>query len=730
MSTGRNAPILRFLPFSLATFTLVASFLLANALVRRDLAQQEARATAEAKHVASQLRAGALTAFEPLQRIAAWWLLEGRPLAPEDWESDSQLFVSPQSGLESVTWILPTGKQSWSVRPGVASEPNVLEPLNPELASTVAVAQQKRSLSVSRVFDRNGRVSLYACFPLFREARLRGFVAGLYDVSTLIGSVLQDQLPVDYSVTVNAGGRQVAVMGKGAPRTGSMGPNEPSIMLANAVWSVRLTPSATKIVAVHRLIVGFGILVSTLIYACTAMALVTRRRTLQLAEANQQLRVENSERRRAEDKIQQLNRDLQWHLHEFQVLLEVLPIGIAVAEDAECRKIWTNPSMAAMLQVPPGQNISKSDQNPNPPAYQLLLNGGEVSPDLLPMQVAARTGKPVANQELEIVRADGTAISTLSFSAPLFDESGGVRGVIDACVDITDRKRAEEERRLSAARGRELEQRLERAERYRGFALMAGGVAHDFNNLLTVILGHSNLLAAAVPPASKARHHVNELTIAANRAAYLTSQLRAFTGHIWCEARPVDLSAEIRSLEPAIREWVPASLSIEYALAPKLPTVSAGIPELHQVIQHLVSNSVEALEGREGKIEIRTSTCDFSSEQIEAFFPDQSLSPGTYVSLEIVDNGCGIPEDLVRRVFDPFFTTKFVGRGLGLSAAQGLVRAQGGGIHLESSVDFGTRVEVIIPVQPAGDSAHVPAILPAFLGGDSAPGASFPASLV
>src|SRR5205823_2439548 len=138
----------------------------------------------------------------------------------------------------------------------------------------------------------------------------------------------------------------------------------------------------------------------------------------------------------------ELNRDLQRRLYEFQVLLDVLPIGIAVADDPECRSIWMNRSMAAMLMVPLGRNISLSLEGKDKPSYRLQHKGSDVPVQELPMQVAARTRAPVENQELDIVREDGTAIHTLSYSAPLFDETGAVRGVIDACIDISERKRA------------------------------------------------------------------------------------------------------------------------------------------------------------------------------------------------------------------------------------------------------------------------------------------------
>jgi signal transduction histidine kinase len=304
------------------------------------------------------------------------------------------------------------------------------------------------------------------------------------------------------------------------------------------------------------------------------------------------------------------------------------------------------------------------------------------------MQIAARTKQPVANQYLDLVRSDGTVRHTLSYAAPLFDEHGRVRGVIDACVDITERK--------------QLEDRLQNAEKYQSLALMAGGIAHDFNNLLTVILGNAASVALTLPAKSKGRDSLDDLQIAATRAADLVAQLLAFTGRFWCEVHPVVLTTEIRKLTTRIREIVAPAAAIRYDLSFDLPPIQAGATELQQIVECLVANAAEALpEDDSGAIEIRTSRCELSDRDIQILYPDAQLAPGTYVRLEVSDNGCGIPDEILARVFDPFFTTKFVGRGLGLSAVQGIVRALGGAIRLDSSLHHGTRAEVIFPARPA-----------------------------
>ena len=142
------------------------------------------------------------------------------------------------------------------------------------------------------------------------------------------------------------------------------------------------------------------------------------------------------------------------------------------------------------MGVAQGQNISKSGPEADSLRFQVLRDGRELSPDELPMQVAGRTGREIVAEQLDIVRADGGLVNTLAYTAPLFDENGRVRGALHASVDITHRKRAEQERNL-------LEQKLLRAEKFKSLALMAGSLAHDLNNLLASVIGNDSLALEA-----------------------------------------------------------------------------------------------------------------------------------------------------------------------------------------------------------------------------------------
>jgi PAS domain S-box-containing protein len=152
-----------------------------------------------------------------------------------------------------------------------------------------------------------------------------------------------------------------------------------------------------------------------------------------------------TERKQAQEKILQLNRDLQRRVSELQTLLDVIPIGIGIAEDPECKTIRVNPCFAKQLGISPNINASlTAPVEEMPTAFKLYREGRELSPEELPMQYAAKHGVEVLDLEVDVVHDNGQVTKLLEYVAPLFDEKGKTRGCIGAFLDITSRKQAEE----------------------------------------------------------------------------------------------------------------------------------------------------------------------------------------------------------------------------------------------------------------------------------------------
>lgn len=164
-----------------------------------------------------------------------------------------------------------------------------------------------------------------------------------------------------------------------------------------------------------------------------------------------------TERKQAEHSILTLNRQLQDKVIELQTLLDVIPVGIGIAEDRECRHIRINPAFAHLLDIPANVNASLSaPEEERPTTFKVFQNGQEMAPDDLPLQFAAKHGLAVHDLEVDIVRQDGTVLTLLEYAAPLLDQAGEPRGSIGAFLDITSRKHIEAALQQSEERYRSL----------------------------------------------------------------------------------------------------------------------------------------------------------------------------------------------------------------------------------------------------------------------------------
>lgn len=151
-----------------------------------------------------------------------------------------------------------------------------------------------------------------------------------------------------------------------------------------------------------------------------------------------------SEREQAREQIVQLNKDLQRRINELQTLFQVIPIGIGIAEDAECKTIRVNPYFAQQLGISPDDNASLTAATAEKPTtFQVYRDGRELSPEELPMQYSATHGVEILDFELDVIHENGKVVTLLEYVAPLFDEEGNTRGSVGAFLDITERKQIE-----------------------------------------------------------------------------------------------------------------------------------------------------------------------------------------------------------------------------------------------------------------------------------------------
>ena len=282
-------------------------------------------------------------------------------------------------------------------------------------------------------------------------------------------------------------------------------------------------------------------------------------------------------------------------------------------------------------------------------------------------------------------RKDGTEVWTIVTASPVKDEAGRVVSVLGMITDITERRRLEEAQLQS--------QKLE------SLGVLAGGIAHDFNNLLTAILGNINLAQLCLPAVSPAMPYLENLEKSVHRATNLTRQMLAYSGKGRFVVAPMDLNQAVEELSHLLGVSISKKVALRFQLKDGLPAMMAEASQIQQVVMNLVTNASEAIGEGEGLVAIRTGLQDYAAMDLTRDFPGQSLVPGSYLTLEVSDNGRGMDPETQARIFEPFFTTKFTGRGLGLSALQGIVRGHRGGIRVYSEVGKGTTFKLIFPAE-------------------------------
>ena len=257
--------------------------------------------------------------------------------------------------------------------------------------------------------------------------------------------------------------------------------------------------------------------------------------------------------------------------------------------------------------------------------------------------------------------------------------------------DITEQREADRNRAA-------IEERVRQAQKLESMALLAGGVAHDFNNLLMAILGNASLLDEELPKQSPPHEMVKDIMVSAERAAELSRQMLAFSGHGRIASTPADLGALVEEMRTLIEASTGHQVVPEFEITPDLPAAEVDAGQVRQAVLSLVTNAVEALdENREPRVVIRTGVQHCDHAFLDAHFAGQELPEGRYVFIEVEDNGIGMTPDQRERIFEPFFTTKFTGRGLGLSAVQGIMRGHHGTAAVSSEPGKGAAVRLLFP---------------------------------
>ena len=254
--------------------------------------------------------------------------------------------------------------------------------------------------------------------------------------------------------------------------------------------------------------------------------------------------------------------------------------------------------------------------------------------------------------------------------------------------DVTDRKRAEEERQ-------KLADQLRQAQKMEAVGRLAGGVAHDFNNMLGVILGYAELLKSKLPPGDKLLKDVSEIERAGTRSRDITRQLLAFSRKQIISPRKIELNPLIENMLKTLTTLIGEDIELCFLPGKQRTTINIDPSQVDQILVNLAANARDAMPAG-GRLTIETD--NFTLD--EPYCADHlGFKPGSYVMLAVTDNGVGMDKEVLQHAFEPFFTTKESSRGtgLGLATVYGIVKQNGGFINAYSEPGQGTTFKIFLP---------------------------------
>jgi PAS domain S-box-containing protein len=311
-----------------------------------------------------------------------------------------------------------------------------------------------------------------------------------------------------------------------------------------------------------------------------------------------------------------------------------------------------------------------------------------VAPRLAERAAARLRGElPPGSHESAHVRTDGVEVPLeLSVSRITL---GGCSAFLGIARDISDRKRAEEQRG-------KLEQQLRQAQKMEAVGRLAGGIAHDFNNSLTVIRSYTELLQDSLPAQDTLRKNTQEIIKAADRAATLTRQMLAYSRKQILSPVVLDLKVVINETAKMLKRIIGADIELRVSSAEPLWAIKADPDQIVQILMNLCVNARDAMP-QGGTLTIATGNVTVEKWSIGG---QPNIPPGDYVRLSVTDTGTGIRKEIQEHIFDPFFTTKDVGKGtgLGLAMVYGTVKQSGGYVWVDSELGQGACFTIFLPM--------------------------------
>ncbi|MCF8084720.1 MAG: PAS domain S-box protein [Deltaproteobacteria bacterium] len=375
-----------------------------------------------------------------------------------------------------------------------------------------------------------------------------------------------------------------------------------------------------------------------------------------------------------------------------ETILDHLPIGLAVHYIDEGKATYMNRKFEEIYGWPREalEDIPRFFEKVYPnPQYREKIQS-QILEDI-------QSGDPerMTWEGIEVTGRNGKKKIVSAKNIPIHDQNL----MISTVQDITEYKR--------------LEAQLQQSQKMEAIGTLAGGVAHDFNNKLSVIMGCTQLMLMDMQPEDPHYADLKQIQESAERSADLTRQLLAFARKQTIAPEPLNLNDMVEGMLKMLRRLMGEDIELAWQPDPKLWPVKMDPAQVDQILANLCVNARDAISGV-GKVTIETKNAILDETYC---VENAGCEPGEYVTLTVIDDGCGMDHGTLENVFEPFFTTKETGKGtgLGLSTVYGIAKQNQGVINVYSEPGKGSTFTIYIPrhYQEAGKKeAAAPAEAP------------------
>ena len=376
-------------------------------------------------------------------------------------------------------------------------------------------------------------------------------------------------------------------------------------------------------------------------------------------------------RRQAADAVLRSKKDWERTFDAVPDLISIINLDRTVTR--------VNRAMAERCGLTPGELVGRKCCE--------IVHGLDNPPGCCPQNCMASHGK-FSYERIEEKRLNGVFDVSVS---PLFNDDGVVTGCVHIMRDVTEHIRIEEDRKG-------MERQLQHTQKLESLGVLSGGIAHDFNNILTIILGHCYILKENIDSDAERETHVRMIESAANRAADLCQQMLAYAGKSPLLQTEFSMWMLVDEIVKMLTSAIKKNVIIKRDMKCDIPMIVGDSSQIQQVIMNLIINACEAIGENTGTVIVGLKKTIILPDKPETDYFGNKILPGSYACLEVSDSGCGMSGETIQRVFEPFYTTKFAGRGLGMSAILGIVKAHNGSLHLTSTPGAGTTFKVYFPL--------------------------------